>query len=150
VYEKCLVDVNSDKIVESGHRARSFRAREGWLFLEAFHGIDVGDLLIVTERKPFFPHGCTANVTAGRRVESSMMFFQISQALVRKLVGTIGRRRLPGMSGDSKQRSCCDGVCEVHDIGSGGISRRVSMGSLTGDDGSATGSKCLEKNAKDI
>jgi hypothetical protein len=78
------------------------------------------------------------------------MFFQISQALVRKLVGTIGRRRLPGMSRDSKQRSCCDGVCEVHDIGSGGISRRVSMGSLTGDDGSATGSKCLEKNAKYI
>jgi hypothetical protein len=52
------------------------------------------------------------------------------------------------MSRDSEQRSCCDGVCEVHEIDSGGMARRVSKGSLTGGDGSAREPKrpkCLER-----
>lgn len=77
-----------------------------------------------------------------------MVVFQIDQALVSKLVCTIGRGGLPGMSRDSKQRSCCDGVCEVHEIDSGGMARRVSNGSFTGGDGSAGEPgrpECLER-----
>jgi len=66
VYKERLVDVNSDEIVESGHCARSFSARERRRFLETFHRIDVGDLLIVAKRKPFFPLDCVMNVAAGR------------------------------------------------------------------------------------
>lgn len=48
-----------------------------------------------------------------------MMAFQILQTLFSKLVGALGRRRLPSTGRGSEQQSCCDGVCEVHEIGGG-------------------------------
>jgi len=119
VYAECLVDVNTDKVVEPRLCARDCRAGDGRLVHEAFYRIGVRDFLVVAKRKPLFPHGCITNVTAGRRVERSMMPFQVGQALLSKLVCAIGLRGFPGMSRDSKQRSCCNGGCEVHEIGSG-------------------------------
>ena len=128
--------MHSNKIVESRLCTRSCRARDGRRVLEAFHCIDVRDLFVVGESEPLLPHGCIFDSTAGRRVESSMVSFQVGQAPMGKLVCAVSRRGLPGTSRDSKQRSCCDGVCEVHEIGSGGMSRRVSTSNLIGNDGS--------------
>lgn len=68
-----------------------------------------------------------------------MVVLQISQTSLGKLVGTIGRRRLPGMSRDSEQRRCCYGVCEVHKIGGGGMTRCA-----LGDDGMGDDRLCIE------
>jgi len=119
VYAECLVDVNADKIVESGLCAGDRGTRDRRLVHEAFHRIGICDFLIVAKGKPFFPHGCGPKLAAGCRVEMSMVSSQVSQAMMSKPVCPVSLRRLPSKSRDSKQRSCCNGVCEVHEIGGG-------------------------------
>jgi len=75
-----------------------------------------------------------------------MVSSQVDETPVSKPVCAIGRRGLPGICRDSKQRSCCNGVCEVHGVGSSRMSRRVTRNGLTGGDRAATKSECWEED----
>lgn len=115
-----LIDMNTDEVIEARLCAWNSISRDGRLVLETCHSVDPCSLLIITESKPLLPHDGIINATARRRVVvGKVVASQLRQALLRKAIRSISGRRHPGVSGGGEQQSCCDGGCEVHEIGGG-------------------------------